>query len=72
MGFSNINVADNSWFGSLAQHYVKGNTLYLTGMFTHIINVAAQQAQRGNILSLTGSTTSLQAANLPLIQLAWV
>lgn len=63
MGFSNINVADNAWFGSLAQHYVKGNTLYLTGMFTHIINVAAQQAQRGNILTLTGSTTNLLSAN---------
>ncbi len=61
MGFSNISMADNSWFGSINQHYVKGNTLYLTGMFSHIINVAAQQAKQGNIFSLTGTNTTLQA-----------
>lgn len=61
MGFSNINMSDNVWFGSINQHYVKGNTLYLTGMFSHVINVAAQQAKQGNIFTLNGTNTTLQS-----------
>lgn len=63
MGFSNISIADNAWFGSINQHCVKGNTLYLTGMFTHIISVAAQQVNRGNIFTLSNTTTTLQSVN---------